>query len=167
MIRIIAILLAGLALPALAQNAPKSLGSFEAWGAFVFAERGAKTCYMMSEPVSREPKALKRAEVYIMVAHRNGAKVADEVSIYGGYPFKKDSGVKVRIQTTDYDMFTHGDTAWARDSAGDKALVAAMKAGKDLQVTGLTNRDAKLTDTYSLVGFSAAYGAISKECLGK
>lgn len=156
-----------LALPAHAQNAPKSLGSFDAWDAFVHVDKGQKTCYMASSPVSMDPKSLKRSDVYMMVAHRMATKVEGEVSLFAGYPFKKDSKVGVRVLGKDFELFTHGDSAWAKDTAGDKALLALMRPGKDMQVIGLTAKDVRTIDAYSLVGFGAALAAINKECLGK
>ena len=152
---------------ALAQSAPKSLGSFDAWDAFVHVDGGRKTCYIASSPVSMDPKSLKRADVYIMVAHRMATKVEGEVSLFAGYPYKKDSKVGMRVQGKDFELFTHGDSAWAKDGAGDKALIAGMRAGKDMQIVGRTAKDVTTIDTYSLVGFAAALGAINKECLGK
>lgn len=170
MIRALFILLAGLlpAAAALAQNAPKPLGSFDAWDAFVHVDKGYKTCYMASSPVALDnPRGIKRADVYMMIAHRMSTKVEGEVSLFAGYPFKKDSTVAVRIQGKDFEMFTHGDSAWAKDSAGDKALISGMRGGKDMQVVGTMTNDRRTIDVYSLVGFGAALGAITKECLGK
>ncbi|MFO1120388.1 MAG: invasion associated locus B family protein [Rhodospirillales bacterium] len=50
------------------------------------------------------------------------------------------------------------------DAAVDRAIVAAMKAGKAMIVRGTSARGTLTTDTYSLSGFSAALAAIDKAC---
>ena len=49
-------------------------------------------------------------------------------------------------------------------SAADRAIVAAMKAGRQMIVRGTSTRGTLTTDTYSLSGFSAALAAIDKAC---
>ena len=39
-----------------------------------------------------------------------------------------------------------------------------MKNGNKLKITGYSSRGTKTTDTYSLMGFTAAYNHISKSC---
>ncbi|MBM3556132.1 MAG: hypothetical protein FJX47_11335 [Alphaproteobacteria bacterium] len=166
------VILAGVALmaaPALAQqpNVPKSIGSFDAWGAFVHAERGQKTCYAASKPIGPAAADPKRPPPYVMVTFRNGAKpVSDEVSVFAGYAFKRDMAVTARIGQREFSMFAHGDSAWNRDSASDRAMIQAMRSGKDLTVNGMNARDQKVSDGFSLMGFAKAYDAVVKECRG-
>ena len=61
-------------------------------------------------------------------------------------------------------LFTQGDTAWTMGEADDAALVAAMKAGVDMVVRGKSERGTDTKDTYSLLGFTAAYDAIGQAC---
>ena len=46
----------------------------------------------------------------------------------------------------------------------DKALVAALRAGSQMTVKGVSSRGNATTDTYSLKGTSAAHAAIGKAC---
>jgi hypothetical protein len=39
-----------------------------------------------------------------------------------------------------------------------------MQSGSQMIVTGISGRGAKTSDTYSLLGFTAAYNAINKAC---
>jgi len=55
-------------------------------------------------------------------------------------------------------------TAWLQDPAGDKAIVAALKAGKAVKARATSTRGTDTTDTFSLVGFSKAYAEIGKAC---
>ena len=61
-------------------------------------------------------------------------------------------------------MQTEGERAWPRDPRDDNKLVRAMKGGLNMVVTGRSTRGTKTTDTYSLLGFTAAMNAIDKAC---
>ena len=134
------------------------------WGAFEMEENGAKTCYMAAQPGKMAPKNVKRGEVWLLITHRPAKKVRDEISVYTGYPYKKDSKVAVAIDGKGYSLFTHEETAWARTPGEDGRLVKAMRRGNRMIVRGISRRGTKTTDTYSLRGFIKAHKAISKAC---
>ncbi len=149
--------------PALGQEV-KTLASHGRWQAYAFDENGQKACYIASRPVKDEGKYTKRGKIYAIVAHRPAEKTRDEVSLNAGYTFKKESRVRVSIDGRDFTLFPHEETAWVPSSEGDRALVAAMKAGKTMVVQGTSARGTDTKDTYSLVGFTKAYRAIAKAC---
>ena len=134
------------------------------WGAFELQENGSKTCYMAAQPGKTAPKDVKRGEVWLLITHRPKKKVKNEVSVYTGYPYKKDSKVAVAIDGKGYSLFTHEETAWARTPSEDGRLVKAMRRGNRMIVRGTSQRGTKTTDTYSLRGFTKAHKAISKAC---
>lgn len=150
------------AAPAAAAD-PRHLGTFKDWNAFVFEEKGQKVCYISSQPKKTEPKA-KRGDIYTLVTHRPAEKALDVVSVIVGYPFKKGSEAEVNIDGKDFKLFTDGETAWARDADGDRAVTTAMRDGKQMVVKGVSSRGTKTTDTYSLAGVSQAYDAINEAC---
>jgi len=156
------------AAPAESLPAPKELGSFEAWTSVELVQSGSKICYMFARPASSEPKGLKRGDIMLTITHRPAIKRRDEVSFQAGYPYKKGETVAVDIDGKKFQFFTRPDVdpdaAWAQDPAADKAIVTAMKNGKALKVQGASAKDAKTTDTFSLSGFSKAYGEIGKAC---
>ena len=118
-----------------------------------------------SQVVYREGgKAKKRGAVYVYVTHRPWEKRINEVSLVAGYSYKKDSTVHARIGGQKFTLFTDGDTAWNRSPKEDKSLVAAMRRGNSMVVTGVPKKGKQTTDTYSLKGFSKAYDAIGKAC---
>ena len=55
-----------------------------------------------------------------------------------------------------------GDTAWAEKDDAD--IVAAMKDGKTLKVSGTSWKGTETTDSYSLAGISAAIDEIDSAC---
>jgi hypothetical protein len=163
-----ALLLAGPVLIALGTGAdaadPRLLGTFKDWNAFAFEEGGNKVCYISSQPKKKEPENVRRGDIYVLVTHRPADKSLDVVSLIVGYPFKKDSEASVDVDGKGFKLFTDGETAWARDAETDKALAAAMRAGKAMVVKGTSSRGTKTTDTYSLDGVTQAYEAINAAC---
>ncbi len=148
--------------------APKELGKFDAWTAVELAQPSNKICYMFARPASSDPKALKRGEVMLTVTHRPALKRRDEVSFQAGYDYKKGENAAVDIDGKKFQFFTRPDVdpdaAWAQDPAADKAIVAAMRNGKNLKVQGASSHNTKTTDVFSLSGFSKAYAEIGKAC---
>lgn len=153
------------AAPAAAQT-PKLIGSFQEWDAFSYTDQGARVCYIAASPADSEPKNVRRGDVYFMVTHRKADKVAGEVSVFTGYTYKESSAVAVTVGAERYELFTQGESAWLRDAAAEKKLVEAMIRGTTLVVRGVSSRNTKTTDRYSLLGFTAAYKAIGRACGG-
>jgi hypothetical protein len=154
------------AAPGYTQSAPKVVGEFRDWVALTLKDQTGDVCYMSSSPQkwTSVPSGVNRGDIYILVTHRPGAKVRDEVSVYTGYAYQKESETVVSIDGQDFSMFTHDDTAWARDAASDSAMVKAMIRGNTMVIRGTSNRGTVTTDTYSLSGFTAAHNAINKAC---
>jgi len=153
-------LLAG---PAAAQDI-RRLGEFQDWRAYTYQEGGNKVCYMASEPKTEKGDYTQRGDVYAMVTHRPAQGTQNVVSFIIGYPFKSDSRVSVSIDGQSFTLFTHEDTAWAPDTQTDNALVQSMRAGRQMIVKGTSTRGTETTDTYSLLGFTAAHKAINDAC---
>ncbi len=138
-----------------------TLGVFRAWSAYRTSADGKPLCYMVGEPRKAEGKYARRGKIYAFVTHRPAAKRLDEVSFDAGYTYKDGSDIKVGIGDKSFTLTPHQNTAWATD---DKSMIAAMKAGTTMIVRGVSSRGTKTKDTYSLLGFTAAYDAISRAC---
>ncbi len=142
----------------------ETIGVFQDWTAYRSGSGSGRVCYVASKPQKDEGKYTKRGEIYTMVTHRPGAKSFNVVSVHTGYKYKKGSTAEVAIGAATFALFTHEETAWATDSADDKALVRAMRAGSKMIIRGRSWRDTATKDTYSLIGFSAAHRAINQAC---
>jgi hypothetical protein len=148
---------------AVAQNS-KAIAAFETWSAHVIGAKGKRTCYLFGTPTRSTGKYTQRGATYLQVTHRPGENVRDEISVIGGYNFKKDSEVAITIGGKTFTLFTNGSGAWAREARDDRNLVAAMKSGSKMIIKGRSGRGTLTTDTYSLSGFTAAYNALNKGC---
>ena len=142
----------------------KEANFFKDWSVHIAGKKNKKICYIHGKPKKSAGKYKLRGPIYMQVAHRIASGARNEVSITAGYSYKKGSAVSVKIDKKYFSMYTDGTTAWSRD---DAALVAAMRAGTLMNVTGTSKRGTVTKDRYSLSGFTAAHKAINRACRKK
>jgi hypothetical protein len=140
------------------------LGRAGAWTAYTYNEKSGKVCYLAGEPAKTEPSGAKRKRPVAMVTHRPGEKVANVVSFAEGYPLQEGSEVSLEVGGAKFELFTKGDTAWARTAELDRSIVEAMVKGKQAIIKGTPQKGPVTTDTYSLAGFGQAVALIDKAC---
>jgi len=145
-------------------TAPQRLGSADAWTAYSYKEKSARVCYLVGEPQKTDPPGAKRKPPTAMVTHRPDEKIANVVSIVEGYPLKEGSDAALEVGGAKFDLFTKGDSAWARTAELDKAIVEAMTKAKQAVVKGIPQKGQPTTDTYSLSGFPQTLALIDKAC---
>jgi Invasion associated locus B (IalB) protein len=143
---------------------PQKLGGAQSWTAYSAPEKGGQICYVVGEPSKSEPQGVKRDPVHLLVTHNTADKTSGVVSFVAGYGFKDGSAAELDVGGKKFSLFTKDDTAWARDSATDKAIVEAMLKAKQAVIKGGSARGTATTDTYVLTGFSQVLGEIDKAC---
>lgn len=168
----------GLALSAAtAQTATNPVAAQTDWIIFVYDE--PKQCWAVSPPqqgkstASRDgrPVAVNRGDIFLFVsfwpkeAQTSGGM--GEVSFIGGYDFAEGEPVVLEIGESRFELFTEGNTAWATSPEEDRRIASAMKAGATATITGVSARSSTTTkDSFSLMGFTAAYEDAQKRCGG-
>jgi invasion protein IalB len=142
-----------------AQAGPRALGTFQEWTAATYAESGKTVCYAFTRAAKTDGGG-SRQNVMLTVTHRPQGR--DQVALRAGYTYARNAEVEVKVNNTELPFYTARDNAFAREGA---KAVAAFKGGSEAVATGPGPQGrGKVTDTFSLSGFSAAYDAISKEC---
>jgi hypothetical protein len=152
-----------LSLAAAAQT-PEFLGSHRDWNVYAFTEDSQKICYIASEPKKQEGDYTRRGNPAVLVTRRPGSPAVDEVSVQPGYSYLEGSEVEVDIGGREFMLFTRGEHAWAPREEDDQSLINAMKRGANMTVRGTSSRNTFSLDTYSLLGFTAAYNAMVDAC---
>lgn len=139
------------------------------WSVFVETDP-ALECWGVSGPqatVNRregEEVEVSRGDILLFVAYRPAAGVAGEVSFTGGYPFAEDSTVTMEIGPDRFEMFTRGEFAWPVSNEDDARIVAAMRRGREVTLTGRSARGTQTEDTFSLMGFTSALEEAQSRC---
>ncbi|WP_128253218.1 invasion associated locus B family protein [Falsirhodobacter deserti] len=163
-----AAMLALAATGAAAQESTNRVATKTDWS--VFTEDGPKECWGVSSPKSTvntrngQPAEVSRGDILLYVTFRPGAGANGAVSFTGGYPFAGGSTVDMEINGRSFSLVTDGDWAWPADSAGDAAVLAAMKAGSEAVLTARSARGTQTKDTFSLMGFTAAMTEAENRC---
>ena len=140
----------------------------------VFVENNPTECWAVSAPKESRltdsdgnPTTGRRSDMLLFVFYRPGADVSAQVAFTGGYPFASGSTVTMDIGGTEYTLFTDAsepEYAWPATPDEDAKIVAAMKRGANASVRGRSGRGNVTTDTFSLLGFSAAVEEAQKRC---
>ena len=149
--------------PAFSQDVT-ALGRHGDWIAYTYQENRQSVCYMTSAPTRSEGQYTRRGDVQLLVTHRPGRNAFDVISVVAGYEYRRDSDVTINIQGRRFELFTNGDRAWAREGDTDQEMTQAMIKGRTAVITGTSSRGTLTTDTFSLIGFTAAHRAISETC---
>lgn len=155
-----AVLLAG---PVFAAT-PRVIGTFQDWNVYTVEDSNGQLCYAASVPKKEDGNWTRRGARAVIVAKLPGAAPNEQVSVQPGYAFKTDTNAQVTVDGARYAMFTRGEHAWTNSPAEDATLIEAMKRGSTMTVRGTSTRDTWSLDTYSLLGFTAAYEAMRNAC---
>ena len=136
----------------------------------VFEENSPRECWAVTtfkESVNTKDGrvvSVTRGEILLMVFFRPESGVTGQVAFTGGYPFANGSTVNMDISGTQFELFTEGEWAWPATPQDDAKLVTAMKRGANAILTAVSTRGTTTKDTFSLLGFTAAYEDAEKRC---
>ena len=154
--------------PLHAQESTKQIAREGDWTAF--SASNPKECWAVSAPKSTQntdsngkPKDVTRGDIRLYVAYRPGQS-SGEVSFSGGYPFAPDSTVEANIGGQVFKLFTEGESAWPGSAAEDGKLIAALRAGSSVVLTGRSARGTVTKDTFSLSGITAMTNKAKASC---
>lgn len=138
----------------------------------VFVEDNPTECWIVSSPKNtvntRDGRtvAVRRSDILLFVSYRPETGVKGEISFTGGYPFKENSFVNLRIGSASFEMYTNGEWAWPATVAEDAKVITSMRRGTEAVLTGVSSRGTQTQDTFSLLGFTAALEEAERRCGG-
>lgn len=145
---------------------PTLLGQYGDWGAYTASPGGKKICFAIAKPASSEttPAGKTRNPSYMFISSRPGEKVADEVSIIIGYPFKPNSEATVAVGSASFALYTQQDGAWIKNAAEEAHLIEAMRGGQNAVIKGTSAKGTHSTDIFSLKGLAQALDRSDQDC---
>jgi hypothetical protein len=144
--------------------AAEPVDSFRDWTLYVHEDDDGKLCYIASTPTAQEGDYTRRGQPAAFVSRLPTSPPKEEVSVQPGYNYKQGSEVELIVDNADkFGLFTQGEHAWAHEG-DDPALIEAMRRGLQMTVRGTSTKDTYSLDSYSLLGFTAAYTAMQDAC---
>lgn len=163
-----ALVLAG---TAAAQESTNRVAAQTDWSVFI-EENPAKECWGVSAPKgwtaarggSDVTSDVRRGDILLFVTFRPGGAGAGEISYTGGYPFADGSTVTMTVGSDRFELFTDGEWAWAGSAEDDARIVTALKGGAEAVLVARSARGTETTDTFSLLGFTAAMTEAESRC---
>jgi len=155
------------ALPAAAEPA-NLLGVFGNWTAYSSGAGSSLTCYALSKPRASRPATAKRSAVYLMVSDWPSRKVKGETQIVYGYQASEKGAAALGVGADKFTFFIRNNgkegSAWLQQLGDNARLITAMQEGVSAVASGVSMRNTKTSDTYSLSGFKDALEKIHAVC---
>jgi Invasion associated locus B (IalB) protein len=170
LVRVIGVCALGLAATStLAQESTNRVATMTDWNVFTEPQEGNATeCWGVSKPKETvnvrdgQPVSVRRGDILLFVTYQPGQPPV--ISFTGGYPFASGSTVSATIGDVTYQLFTEGEWAWTSGPEDDAKLLAEMKKGESAILKARSGKGTETTDTFSLLGFSAAVDDAAKRC---
>lgn len=149
-----------LALAAAPAQAREPLGTFGRWGAF--RDTGPRHCFAIAEPVETVRGARTRA--FASIATWPGANARAQLHVRLSRPRDRRAAVTLSIGERRFALKAGDSDAWAPDAATDRAIVAAIRAGRSLSVESVAAGGRPFADVYALSGAPTAIDAAAVGC---
>jgi hypothetical protein len=133
-------------------HAKELIGLYGDWGAF----KSGRSCYAISAPKT-------------VASGRGGAQLVVTRWATNNYQVMISTGaamrdVSLRAGGQRFSLTPRGGDAWLPDAKGDAAALAALGASNSASVEGRSARGNRVSDSYSLTGFTDAWTAAQKAC---
>lgn len=166
----------------------REVGRFGAWVVAQAGYPGRRSCFVSAAPGSTlqlptriadaaasppaarsAPAQRKREAVALVVAQRSAGPVRDEVSFRAGWELAAGREVTIsvdgrQVATLARRTALEPEIAHARDAAAGRALAAALRAGKRLEVVSVGPANAANQDSFDLARFGEALDAANAAC---
>ncbi|WBH17437.1 invasion associated locus B family protein [Sphingomonas radiodurans] len=136
-----------------------AIGVYDAWGAFRDAR--PPRCYAISAAVGARSGGPKP---FASVAARFGSTRRAALFVRLSTARDVAAPVTLAIGERRFALAGNARAAWAPDAATDRAIVAAMRGGRSMSVSGVSTRGRPFADSYALGGAATAIDAAVLGC---
>lgn len=140
-----------------------AIAIFRGWGAFREGSPAAPTrCYAIAEPPPFSTNAGRGA--FAAVASFPGRRIRAQVSIHLSHALGADAPVTLAIGDASFRLVATARSAWAHDRRQDAAIVATMRSGSSMSISGVDAHNQPFADVYRLRGAASAIDAAALAC---
>lgn len=152
---------AALGLPAGAA-ARDVLGVFQRWGAF--RDAGQERCFAIAQPLAGG-WAASPWRPFAAIGYWPKQGVRGQIHIRLSHQLADGTGATLGIGGARFPLSGGGADVWAAaDGRADAAIIAAMRAGRLMSVSGRAKAGGTFTDRYDLRGAATAIDAAALGC---
>ncbi|MEM1287972.1 MAG: invasion associated locus B family protein [Pseudomonadota bacterium] len=160
-----ALFVACLSIPSAHAQEPVFVEQARDWDVFTTTIEGSKACFIVSKARTYDPMPESRhGDVFFYMTRRPAAGVDAEPLLLVGYSFREGSQVNVSVGGSNFPFLTQGPRAFLNDPGQGSALLAAMRAGSSMRVTGTSSRGTAVTYGFSLSGVTAGTNRTASDC---
>lgn len=140
--------------------------AFEKWAVFVDSAAPEKYCYAATVPAETRAsrRTYNRGDAFLLVSVYPAAGNAREVSVRLGFPADSNRAPTMTIGNRTFKMFTVGEDAWLESPDQDSVAIEAMRRGAKAVVTSTSQRGTRITDEFSLIGFTKSFQRTVELC---
>lgn len=149
--------------PASAQGT-KIVKTFDAWTLYAHSGAPADICFISTQPRETKPADVERDRAYFYVSSWIKDGIRNQVSVLLGYDLADQSAIEISIGNSKFQLFAKDGKAFVGDATAELKLIDAMKRGSFMTVTAKTKDGVETSDTYSLIGATAAMNSLSSGC---
>jgi hypothetical protein len=140
-----------------AGGAREPIGVFHGWGAF--READPQRCFAVAQPVRHGGGA------FASIATWPARGIRNQLAIRLSRPVRETIAPTLSIDERRFTLTARGQEAWAPDPRTDAAIVAAMRSGRSMSISGVSTTGRPFADTYALPGAASAIDAAALACL--
>ena len=145
-------------------STPKLEGKYTDWAVYSRGAGKDKTCYAISEAKIKSPTSVDHGDIYFMVSNWRSGAAKEQPSFLAGYTLKSSRPPEARIDGKKYVMYTADNEAFIENNKYERQLVAKMRSGSTMTLTGVSERGTNVNYQFSLKGITAALKKASAAC---
>jgi len=142
---------------------PSLEGLYGDWSLYGMQENGNLVCYLSSGLEHASDPVPRRRQAFVLITNRPAERRRGVVSVDPGYTYDEGSTVLMTVGRKQFHLVGKNGSAWAQDNE-DPQIIAAIRGGSTLVVTGRMRGGPATTDTFSLKGFPKALAALDQAC---
>lgn len=151
--------IAAASLAATPAAARETIGIYQGWGAF--RDATPPRCYAIARPIA----AGGRTGGFASIASWPGRGLRNSLYVHLSRERDRSAGVTLSVGERRFRLIATGVDAWATDAPSDRALVAAIRAGRSMSVEAVGVGGRPFADVYALGGAATAIDAAALACL--
>lgn len=153
--------------PAFAQSSGDGtdvVKKFDAWTLYSHKGAPGDICFVTSQPRETQPEEVQRDRAYFYISSWPKDGIRSQVSVLLGYDLEDQATISVKIGGSTFELFAKDDKGFVSDATNELQLIDAMKRGNFMTVEAKTKDGKETSDTYSLIGATAAVNSLNDGC---